>query len=599
MCGIVAAVAAKDNNIVPVLLEGLTRLEYRGYDSAGIAVLTTAPGIKVLKTTKRVAALVDLVQQQDTQAHIGIAHTRWATHGKPCEANAHPHTAKNRISIVHNGIIENYAALQQQLINQGYKFASETDTEVIAVSIMFALDSGKNLQQAIQATVMQLQGAYALAIMDNTDPDTIIAVRYGSPLVIGRGKNANYIASDALALQQVAEEFIYLNDGDITIIQAQRIQLFTSDGMSADINHRDILKNTLNYNAVDKGGYQHYMHKEIFEQPGALANTINGTFTVPAISMLQQAQAVKIIACGTSYHAGLVAKYWIEDIARKPCDVEIASEYKYREHIIMPNTLLVLISQSGETADILAALNKAETKQYLGTLAICNVAASSLVRQTNYALLTAAGTEIGVAATKTFTAQLVALLLLTAQLADNNKQKIYDTLQQIPQLISAILQLEPEIAKLALCFSNSVSTLFLGRGMMCPIAMEGALKLKEISYIHAEAYPAGELKHGALALVDKNMPVVVLAPNDKLLAKLYSNIQEVKARGGELFVFTSASSSIKSEPRLNVINLPEFPSILAPIAYTIPMQLLSYHVAVHRNLDVDKPRNLAKSVTVE
>lgn len=615
MCGIVGAVAK--NNVVPVLLEGLLRLEYRGYDSAGLVVAND--GLHRLRTTGRVAELGKLANEQETLGETGIAHTRWATHGVPSERNAHPHYSGriSKIAVVHNGIIENYEIMREQLQAEGFEFVSDTDTEVIAHLIAFNLQKIPDLLEAVCASISKLQGAYAIAVMEEARPGRIIAARNGAPLLLGLGDTGNYAASDASALLQVTKNMIYLEEGDVAELTSDgyRIVSCLNGKIDKEIT-RAVHKSNLTSEAINLGPYAHFMQKEIFEQPGAVANTLEMVFNAQSISprlfgndaekILSQVDSILILACGTSYHAGLVASYWLETVAGLPCNVEIASEYRYRDPIAGPNTLVVGISQSGETADTLAALNYAQSLGHQHSLSICNVAESALIRQTNLRFLTRAGPEIGVASTKAFTTQLASLLLLTVTLAKmrnklsgEREHEMIAALRHLPAALQLALQVEPQVKAWAEKFAEKKHALFLGRGLHYPIAMEGALKLKEISYIHAEAYAAGELKHGPLALVDKDMPVVAIAPNDVLLSKLKSNLQEVHARGGELYVFADADSHIQQSEGVHIIRLAEHAGLLSPILHTIPLQLLAYHVALQKGTDVDKPRNLAKSVTVE
>ncbi len=615
MCGIVGAVAK--NNVVPVLLEGLLRLEYRGYDSAGLVVAND--GLHRLRTTGRVAELGKLANEQETLGETGIAHTRWATHGVPSERNAHPHYSGriSKIAVVHNGIIENYEIMREQLQAEGFEFVSDTDTEVIAHLIAFNLQQIPDLLEAVCASISKLQGAYAIAVMEEARPGRIIAARNGAPLLLGLGDTGNYAASDASALLQVTKNMIYLEEGDVAELTSDgyRIVSCLNGKIDKEIT-RAVHKSNLTSEAINLGPYAHFMQKEIFEQPGAVANTLEMVFNAQSISprlfgndaekILSQIDSILILACGTSYHAGLVASYWLETVAGLPCNVEIASEYRYRDPIAGPNTLVVGISQSGETADTLAALNYAQSLGHQHSLSICNVAESALIRQTNLRFLTRAGPEIGVASTKAFTTQLASLLLLTVTLAKmrnklsgERENEMIAALRHLPAALQLALQVEPQVKAWAEKFAEKNHALFLGRGLHYPIAMEGALKLKEISYIHAEAYAAGELKHGPLALVDKDMPVVAIAPNDVLLSKLKSNLQEVHARGGELYVFADADSHIQQSEGVHIIRLAEHAGLLSPILHTIPLQMLAYHVALQKGTDVDKPRNLAKSVTVE
>jgi len=615
MCGIVGAVARI--NIVPALLEGLHRLEYRGYDSAGLALLNGK--LNRLRTTGRVTELSKLVNEQQYQGKIGIAHTRWATHGVPSERNAHPHFSgeTSKVAVVHNGIIENHEALHKRLKDEGFKFDSDTDTEVIAHLITLNLKKAPDLLEAVCRSVAELQGAYAIAVMEETHPERIIVSRNGAPLLLGLGENGNYAASDASALLQVTKRMIYLEEGDVAELyqDSHRIVSCLGAGPYSEVT-RVVHESELTNEAVEMGPYDHFMQKEIFEQPGAVANTLEMVLNARSISpqlfgseaedIFRQTDGILILACGTSYHAGLVARYWLESVAGLTCNVEIASEYRYRDPASRPNTLVVGISQSGETADTLAALNYAKSLGHRHSLAICNVAESALVRQANLRFLTRAGPEIGVASTKAFTTQLAALMLLTMTLAKlsgklsgERELEMITTLRHLPVALQHALQVEEQVRSWSERFSQKRHALFLGRGMHYPIAMEGALKLKEISYIHAEAYAAGELKHGPLALVDKDMPVVAIAPNDTLLEKLKSNLQEVHARGGELYVFADADSRIQESEGLHVIRMAEHAGLLSPILHTVPLQLLAYHVALQKGTDVDKPRNLAKSVTVE
>ena len=608
MCGIVGAIAQR--NVTEILLEGLRRLEYRGYDSAGIAVFDNNK-IEVRKETGKVINLEEAVSNKPTKGRLGIAHTRWATHGKPTQNNAHPHSSGN-VTLVHNGIIENHAELREQLIAKDYQFISETDTEVVAHLINDFFKQTHNLLQAVKQSIALCEGAYALGVICEDEPDTLIAARKGSPLVVGLGIEENFIASDQLALRQVTDQFIYLEEGDLAEIKATSITIFDSENNIAD---REKVKLTNSEQSASRGEYRHYMLKEIYEQPAVIRQALQGRlgktrvleacFGSSSSEVFEQVEHVQIIACGTSYHSGMVAKYWMESLANLQCSVEIASEFRYRKAFIPANTLVVTISQSGETADTLAALQKAKEQGILASLAICNVPNSALVRESTLSLMTEAGPEIGVASTKAFTTQLVALQLLTIVLgrrhglSEAKEEAMVKELLHLPSLCEEVLQLDKEIEKVSEAFIEKNHALFLGRGMQYPIALEGALKLKEISYIHAEAYPAGELKHGPLALVDSEMPIVAVAPNDDLLDKLKSNLEEVQARGGQLFVFADTETNFKSTPECIVINLPKVPYGLCPIVFTLPLQLLSYHVAVLKGTDVDQPRNLAKSVTVE
>ena len=607
MCGIVAAAAG--NNIVPVLIEGLKKLEYRGYDSAGLAVIGGA-GVERVRSVGRVAELEAL--SASTHSPTGIAHTRWATHGAPSERNAHPHISGN-IAVVHNGIIENYEVLREELSAKGYAFTSDTDTESIAHLVEETLKLEPDLFKAVQQAARLLVGAYAIAVIDRRQPGKVVVAREGSPLLLGKGEGGNYAASDASALLQVTRNMIYLENGDIAELTPESIRIVQADGESVV---RPVNVSQLSADAVELGKFRHYMQKEIFEQPDALANTLElvggsktiqpGIFGGEAAGVLAGARSILILACGTSYHSGLTARYWLEAISGLPCTVEIASEYRYRTSVPDPDQLVVAVSQSGETADTLAALRHAKSLGQLRTLAICNVPESAIVRESVLRFITRAGPEIGVASTKAFTTQLAALFLLTLVLAKvrgrltaESESAYLESLRHLPVAVNKVLELEPEIEAWAQHFANKHHALFLGRGRHYPIALEGALKLKEISYIHAEAYPAGELKHGPLALVDREMPVISVAPNDTLLEKLKSNLQEVKARGGELYVFADADSEIPESAGVHILRLPEHYGELSPILHVVPLQLLSYHAALVKGTDVDKPRNLAKSVTVE
>ncbi len=606
MCGIVAVTARRD--CTEILLEGLRRLEYRGYDSAGIALIDRNGNLQFHKREGRVAALEDALQAAPIQGGTGIAHTRWATHGEPSVANAHPHIAADRIAVVHNGIIENHAELRETLTQAGCKFLSETDTEVAAHLIARAVEEEGDLRLAVTKSVRQLKGAFALAIIDRQAPDTVIVARQGSPLVLGVGIGEHFAGSDTLALKSVTDTFVYLEDGDIAELNADSFTIFDASGAQVD---RPRTRLALQSDEGGLGDHDHYMLKEIYEQPARLRDTAglglpsDGLFGERAAEVFPQVSAVQILACGTSYHAGLVARYWIESLAGLPCQVEVASEYRYRDSVTLPNTLVVGISQSGETADTLAALQHVDASRVLARLAICNVDHSAMVRECELVYLTQAGAEIGVASTKAFTTQLVALLALTTCLARHHapaliaNTDVAAALEEIESMAASVLEQDARIKTLSKQFVNKHHALFLGRGIYYPIALEGALKLKEISYIHAEAYPAGELKHGPLALVDEDMPVVAVAPDDRLMEKLRSNLEEVRARGGQLFVFASENAGYESGPGCEVLPLPACSPLLGPIAYTIALQLLSYHVAVAKGTDVDKPRNLAKSVTVE
>ena len=606
MCGIVAVTARRD--CTEILLEGLRRLEYRGYDSAGIALIDRSGNLQFHKREGRVAALEEAQQAAPIQGGTGIAHTRWATHGEPSVANAHPHIAADRIAVVHNGIIENHAELRETLTQAGCEFFSETDTEVAAHLIARAVEEEGDLLSAVTKSVRQLEGAYALAIIDRQAPDTVIVARQGSPLVLGVGIGEHFAGSDTLALKSVTDTFVYLEDGDIAELNADSFTIFDVSGAQID---RPRTRLALQSDEDDLGQHDHYMLKEIYEQPARLRDTAgeglpsDSLFGERAAELFPQVSAVQILACGTSYHAGLVARYWIESLAGLPCQVEVASEYRYRDSVTLPNTLVVGISQSGETADTLAALQHVDASRVLARLAICNVDHSAMVRECELIYLTRAGAEIGVASTKAFTTQLVALLALTTCLARHHapaliaNTDVAAALEEIESTAVSVLEQDARIKTLSQQFVNKHHALFLGRGIYYPIALEGALKLKEISYIHAEAYPAGELKHGPLALVDEDMPVVAVAPDDRLMEKLRSNLEEVRARGGQLFVFASEKAGYKSGPGCEVLPLPACSPLVGPIAYTIALQLLSYHVAVAKGTDVDKPRNLAKSVTVE
>ena len=614
MCGIVGAIA--NTNIVPTLLEGLRRLEYRGYDSAGIAL--NNGHLQRLRTTGRVAELCKLADEQHFSGDVGIAHTRWATHGAPSERNAHPHFSGDlpKVAVVHNGIIENHELLRQRLQDEGFIFTSDTDTEVIAHLVSFHLKESSDLFEAVCRSAGELRGAYAIAVMEEARPERLVVCRNGAPLLLGLGDTGNYAASDASALLQVTRRMIYLEDGDVAELHRDGYRIVNLQGGIRTEVTRRVQESELTNDAVEMGPYDHFMQKEIFEQPGVVANTLEMVLNAQSISprlfgteaenIFNHTDSVLILACGTSYHAGVVARYWLETVAGLPCNVEIASEYRYRNPAVVPNTLVVGISQSGETADTLAALGYAKSLGHRYSLAICNVAESALVRQTDLRFLTRAGPEIGVASTKAFTTQLASLMLLTMTLAKmrnrltgEGEREMIIALRHLPVALQNALQVEPQVKEWATRFADKRHALFLGRGMHYPIALEGALKLKEISYIHAEAYAAGELKHGPLALVDKDMPVVAIAPNDTLLEKLKSNLQEVRARGGELYVFADADSHIQESEGLHVIRLAEHAGLLSPILHTIPLQLLAYHVALQKGTDVDKPRNLAKSVTVE
>ncbi len=609
MCGIVAGIAQR--NVVPILIEGLKRLEYRGYDSAGLAVVSQGEIFRKRELGK-VKGLEALIDADPIEGQLGIAHTRWATHGKPSTRNAHPHLSQDKVAVVHNGIIENHDRLRTELQKNGFEFTSETDTEVIVHKIAEELQTTDSLLKAVKNTMTSLQGAYALGVVYSEQPDTLIACRKGSPLVIGIGIGEYFIASDIAALLPVTQRFIFLEDGDIAELKINSLVIY-------DANHhrveRPIIESQLKADSVDKGKYRHYMLKEIYEQSWAVSETLEGRFIDNrlqdlafghnAAEVFDNIKAVQILACGTSYHAGLVARYWFEKLARVPCSIEVASEFRYRNPVISPDTLVVTISQSGETADTLAALQEAKRLGVKHSLVICNAPESSLVRESDLVLMTRAGPEIGVASTKAFTTQLVALLMLIIAvgrrfaLTKETEEQIVAELFSLPGNIEKVLKLDPAIEVLAQRFADKHNALFLGRGTHYPIAMEGALKLKEISYIHAEAYPAGELKHGPLALIDAEMPVVTVAPNNNLLEKLKSNIQEVSARGGQLIVFMDEALADSGDENVQIVKMPSVANIISPIVYTVPLQLLSYHVAVLKGTDVDQPRNLAKSVTVE
>ncbi len=609
MCGIVGGIAQR--NIVPILIEGLKRLEYRGYDSAGLAVINNQTIFRKRELGK-VKGLEDLIHAEPITGTIGIAHTRWATHGKPSTANAHPHISQDKLAVVHNGIIENHEDLRGALKEDGYLFTSETDTEVIVHQIAQTMESTTNLLAAVKSTIAKLEGAYSLGIINADNPETLIACRKGSPLVIGVGIGEYFIASDVAALLPVTQRFIFLEDGDIATLTIDKIVIYDQNDQ---IVTRPVKESQLTADSVNKGEYRHYMLKEIYEQPFAISQTLEGRFINNrlqesafghnATEVFDKIKSVQILACGTSYHAGLVARYWFEELARVPCNIEVASEFRYRSPVLAPDTLVVTISQSGETADTLAALQEAKKLGAKYSIAVCNGPESSLVRESDLVLMTRAGPEIGVASTKAFTTQLTALMLLVLaigrrfQLTSALEAKITSELFSLPGKIEAVLKLDETIKVLAEQFAEKQNALFLGRGSQYPIAMEGALKLKEISYIHAEAYPAGELKHGPLALIDADMPVITVAPNNSLLEKLKSNIQEVSARGGQLIVFMDETLASAPDANVQIIKIPQVDNEVAPIIYTIPLQLLSYHVAILKGTDVDQPRNLAKSVTVE
>lgn len=610
MCGIVGAVSERD--VQGILLEGLRRLEYRGYDSAGMAVIDGGNVTQRAREVGKVASLADAIERNPLSGHLGIAHTRWATHGEPSQVNAHPHMSGDRLAIVHNGIIENYQELRDELKADGFEFTSQTDTEVVAHLIQQYFRKHGKLYDAVKAAIGRLRGAYALAVVHADEPDHLVVCREGSPLVIGVGIGENFIASDQLALLPVTDRFMFLEEGDIADIRRDKVTIHDREGTSVD---RKITRFEHGSDSAEKGEYRHFMLKEIYEQPAVIKATMAGRITdsrvleqalgTDAANLLQDVNHVQIIACGTSYHAGMVARYWIEELAGVACSVEVASEFRYRKHVIQRDTLFLCISQSGETADTLAALRQAKQAGFRAALAICNVPGSSLVRESDLVIMTQAGPEIGVASTKAFTTQLTALLIFTLALARHNglteerEADIVQAIHQLPGQVDQVLALDADIAEMSKAFMDKNHSLFLGRGSQFPVALEGALKLKEISYIHAEAYPAGELKHGPLALVDSEMPVVTVAPNNTLVEKLKSNLEEVRARGGELFVFADSAADVKAEEGIHVMQLPSVHEITAPIVYTVPLQLLSYHVAVLKGTDVDQPRNLAKSVTVE
>lgn len=614
MCGIVGASAQRD--VEPILLEGLRCLEYRGYDSAGMALVNDG-ALDRTRAVGKVQALADRLAEAPRPGTLGIAHTRWATHGGVSEVNAHPHVSSERVAVVHNGIIENFEPLRERLIAAGYEFSSQTDTEVIAHLVESHLADSDDLAAAVRATVNELDGAYALAVVCRDDPDTLVATRSGSPLVLGVGIGEHFVASDVAALLPVTRNFVYLEEGDLVVLSARDYRIVDVEGAEVE---RPVKESGLSISATEKGGYRHFMLKEIYEQPRALAETWQGrvsaddifasAISAEAKSLLEGVEAIHIVACGTSHHAGLVARYWLESMARIPCNVELASEYRYRNPVVPKNCLFVTLSQSGETADTLAALRYAKSLGngqangeggYLATLAICNKPETSLTRESDLVLMTHAGPEIGVASTKAFTTQLLCLLLLTGMLERkaDSRRGLAESIHHLATAVERVLELDDAIRKLAEEFVDKDHALFLGRGPMYPIAMEGALKLKEISYLHAEAYAAGELKHGPLALVDEKMPVVAVAPNNDWLDKVKSNLQEVRARGGRLYVFADAAAGLDTGPGITVLDMPHVDEKLSPIAYTVPLQLLAYHVAVAKGTDVDQPRNLAKSVTVE
>ena len=609
MCGIVGAIAQR--NVSQILLEGLSRLEYRGYDSAGICTIDKNE-LNCIKTTGKVKNLKEAVKEKGCLGTIGIAHTRWATHGVPSEVNAHPHICEN-LALVHNGIIENFAELKEQLIALGYNFKSQTDTEVLVCLIHHHLQSSDNLLQAFKAALNEVKGSFGLALIDKNDPNTLYAARSGSPLIIGLGIGENFIASDTLALLPVTRRFIYLEENEIAVITTESVNVYDLDGNKIE---KTAVESDLDTESISKGRYRHYMQKEIFEQPQSLQNTLLGRLRGDDISTetivgsdensFKDIEAIQIVACGTSYHAGLVGRYWLEELTGIPTNVEIASEYRYRKAVVRKNSLFITISQSGETADTLASLRLSKEQNYSKSLCICNVKGSSLVRESEFTLFTKAGAEIGVASTKAFTTQLLSLLILAlilgkqkGTISAEQNHEIMENIRKLPNLSQEFLECDSQISKLAEEFSGKHHCLFLGRGVMFPIALEGALKLKEISYIHAEGYAAGELKHGPIALIDKEMPVVVVAPDNSLMDKLISNVEEVRARGALLYIFISKDAHIKQDEQTRKLALPDCPEILQPILFTIPLQLLAYHCAVINGTDVDQPRNLAKSVTVE
>ena len=609
MCGIVGAIAQR--NVSQILLEGLSRLEYRGYDSAGICTIDKNE-LNCIKTTGKVKNLKEAVKEKGCLGTIGIAHTRWATHGVPSEVNAHPHICEN-LALVHNGIIENFAELKEQLIALGYNFKSQTDTEVLVCLIHHHLQSSDNLLQAFKAALNEVKGSFGLALIDKNDPNTLYAARSGSPLIIGLGIGENFIASDTLALLPVTRRFIYLEENEIAVITTESVNVYDLDGNKIE---KTAVESDLDTESISKGRYRHYMQKEIFEQPQSLQNTLLGRLRGDDISTetivgsdensFKDIEAIQIVACGTSYHAGLVGRYWLEELTGIPTNVEIASEYRYRKAVVRKNSLFITISQSGETADTLASLRLSKEQNYSKSLCICNVNGSSLVRESDFTLFTKAGAEIGVASSKAFTTQLLSLLILAlilgkqkGTISAEQNHEIMENIRKLPNLSQEFLECDSQISKLAEEFSGKHHCLFLGRGVMFPIALEGALKLKEISYIHAEGYAAGELKHGPIALIDKEMPVVVVAPDNSLMDKLISNVEEVRARGALLYIFISKDAHIKQDEQTRKLALPDCPEILQPILFTIPLQLLAYHCAVINGTDVDQPRNLAKSVTVE
>ena len=611
MCGIVGAVAQRD--VEPILMEGLKRLEYRGYDSAGIAVLNGSGSIERIRVLGKVRDLDQALQQEGAlNGPIGIAHTRWATHGEPSKRNAHPHMCRGQVALVHNGIIENHEQLRTRQLELGYEFSSETDTEVVVNQVHYYMEQGRDLLESVRAATADLDGAYALGVMSTADPQRVVVARRGSPLVIGIGVAERFIASDVFALLPVTQQFMFLEDGDIAEVKRDSVTIYDDNDAAVE---RPVKVSQLSADAAEKSGYRHFMLKEIFGQPRAVAETLEGriedgqviedAFGKDAAKLLGEVRSVQIVACGTSYHAGLIARYWLESIAGIPCSVEVASEFRYRKPVVSNGCLFVTISQSGETADTLAALREAQRWGVAHSLAICNVPESSLTRDSELVFMTRAGTEIGVASTKAFTTQLVALMLLVIALGRRNGlapdavSHLVTQLESLPGKLNAVLELSDQIEDLSERFAQKHHALYLGRGSMYPVAMEGALKLKEISYIHAEAYPAGELKHGPLALVDEDMPVISVAPNNELLEKLKSNLEEVRARGGELFVFADSDASVVDSPAITTFRVAPVEVPIAPIIYTVPLQLFAYHVAVIKGADVDQPRNLAKSVTVE
>ncbi|WP_428776488.1 glutamine--fructose-6-phosphate transaminase (isomerizing) [Vibrio sp.] len=610
MCGIVGAVAQRD--VAEILVEGLRRLEYRGYDSAGVVVVNNEHQLTRVRRLGKVQELAHAVEAEQVFGGTGIAHTRWATHGEPSEANAHPHMSGD-IAVVHNGIIENHNVLRERLLDRGYRFESQTDTEVIAHLVEWERRGANSLLEAVQKTARQLEGAYGTVVIDRNDPSRLVVARSGSPIVIGLGVGENFLASDQLALLSVTRRFIYLEEGDVAEVSRREVQIFDAKGKPVE---REIIESMVEQDAGEKGGYRHFMQKEIFEQPRALTSTMEGRINIDsvvtesigvnAVEILSKVEHVQIIACGTSYNAGMVSRYWFEDIAGVSCDVEIASEFRYRNFVTRPNSLLITLSQSGETADTLAAMRLAKERGYMAIMTICNVSGSSMVREADIAFMTRAGTEIGVASTKAFTTQLASLLMLVTAIGkeqgrinNGREARIVEAIHALPADVESALAFEKQIQLLAEDFADKQHTLFLGRGEFYPIAMEAALKLKEISYIHAEAYAAGELKHGPLALIDADMPVVVIAPNNELLEKLKSNVEEVRARGGLLYVFADEESGFEEDEHMKIISMPHVSDLTAPVFYTIPMQLLAYHVALVKGTDVDQPRNLAKAVTVE